>query len=131
LKAGQAYLAAAQLSRSHDYLTKAGELFEQGVKKWPDEPTFYAYAAEVALKQTNNAHAEEILLALPARKSWANRFEPYLLLAEFYEKTGKPQRQIVMIQEALRVAPSEPKVLQRRDAIPGFPAAPASAPAAR
>ncbi len=96
---GQAYLRVAQVKNFEkdpagmkQYAAKARDTFIQGKNKWPDERPFYALLADVALFTKDVATGEEALKEFAARDAWKSKPEPYLLLAEFYQRGGQGEK---------------------------------------
>jgi tetratricopeptide (TPR) repeat protein len=122
LMAGRTYVAAARYRLKKDpndqtnataLMTKARELFMQGIAKWPDEPAFYAYCAEASAQKKDLPQAEQVLKKLAAREQWKNRPEPLMLLGEFYSKTNRGEDAIKVLQQAMSMAPTNVDVEMR------------------
>ncbi len=122
LMAGRTYMSSARArirknpddkSNAVAYLTKARQLFAQGLEKWPDEPSFYAYSAEVAAQLKDLPGAEKVLRQLSERESWKDRAEPLMLLGEFFARTNRGDEAIKVLQQAMTKAPANIDVEMR------------------
>ncbi|HEX8521136.1 MAG TPA: tetratricopeptide repeat protein [Tepidisphaeraceae bacterium] len=122
LMAGRTYMSSARsrLRKNPDdkanataYLTKAKQLFGQGVEKFPDEPSFYAYAAEVTAQLKDLPGAENVLRQLAARPAWKERAEPLMLLGEFFARTNRQDEAVRILQQAMTKAPTNVDVEMR------------------
>lgn len=84
-------------AESGKYLVAAGKTLEAGSTKFPDDPRFYAQMAEMLQYAGQIGPAEGVLRGFAQRESMKNKPLPYLLLADLYNRIGRPKQ----VQQAL------------------------------
>lgn len=101
-----AYLRVAQVmddktpGSGQSYISKARDVYEQAVKKWPDQSIFYARLADIDLTNNQPAAAEAVIKELAARPAWKDKPQPLLMLAQLYQR----EKQNDSAEKALRSA---------------------------
>ncbi len=92
---GQVYLKAAQVraaaspDQAKEYLSQARDIFSKAIERWPDELLLYGYLGDVLLMSGDFAAGEKALSQLTAREAWKDQPGAYLILAEYYARSGK------------------------------------------
>jgi tetratricopeptide (TPR) repeat protein len=91
-----AYRTAARVkgdadpARKAELLGKARDLLQKGMARWEGDGRFVVQAADVALDGGDFATGEKLLQAYADRPDRKDRFEPQMLLAEYYARASKP-----------------------------------------
>jgi tetratricopeptide (TPR) repeat protein len=104
---GNAYLKVARKvaeenpQESAMFLQKARDTFSQARQKWPGEPVFYGYLAEISLMSGDYEGGQKVLQQLRARPEWKDRVEPLMALANYYRTAGKFEEAEAVLREAL------------------------------
>ncbi len=75
---------------AHAMLQSAVNMLEDTVRRWPDEAQLYVALTDAALAAEQPVDAENILRSWVHRPAWQYRPEPYVRLADLYERTNHP-----------------------------------------
>jgi tetratricopeptide (TPR) repeat protein len=105
---GEVYVRVARIADQqlhHDQATallqNAVDMLQGAVAKWPDDAGLYLVLTDAALAARQPADAERILQTWAKLPAWKLRPEPYLRLADLYERTGHPDAAESQLRTAL------------------------------
>lgn len=83
-------LAPTDPNAFKDYWNKAYGTLQAGEARFPDDGRFYALQAEMLQYAGRPADGEKVLQDFARRPSVHDRPAPYLMIAEFYQRLGRP-----------------------------------------
>jgi tetratricopeptide (TPR) repeat protein len=93
----QTYMVAARKKASigdeagaKERWAKARDTATEAFKKWPDDRGLGLLIGEISLQLKSPADGEKALRALIAQPKWKDRFEPTVMLVDFFMAAGRP-----------------------------------------
>lgn len=102
---------------AEEYLARARSTLADAVARWPDEAIFYVRLTNVHLRAGKPDEALKALRELASRDKWKDRYEPYQMLADFYEGQGSEYHPMAEQAWKEAVARSKNSIAVRRQMV--------------
>jgi tetratricopeptide (TPR) repeat protein len=110
LSLGQAYSIAARKAAAppaaKPLQEKARDTYKAAMEKWPEELRFVQLYAMTCIQLGATADGEKAIRALMTRDEWKAKPEPVIMLAQYFDRIGKPAEQEKVLRDYLATAPN-------------------------